>query len=128
VSKKTILIDECRKVSSIDEPGAGGACHQYSVDIGERPVAFAMFQKGAIEENGVNGCQNEDLLVIVKDRLASFQAGDYPCYENKQALHHIEAALDWLNKRTVDRRTRGVEGQPKSIENNAGIKSCPIAF
>ena len=36
-------------------------------------------------------------------------ASDY----NKKALINIYEALEWLNKRTLDRETRGVEGTHK---------------
>jgi len=58
----------------------------------------------------VNGCHNEDLLVIVLDRLNGFQNSEYRCRENAIAITKIEEALLWLNKRTKDRITRGVEG------------------
>lgn len=68
------------------------------------------FQNGVIKENGVNGCQNEDLIAIVIDRLQSFQKGKFNCRENALAITKLEEALMWLNKRTNDRIARGVEG------------------
>lgn len=69
-----------------------------------------LFQKGPIGEKGVNGCQNEDLLAIVVDRLEYFQRGLYNCRENALALTKIQEALHWLDARTKDREERGVEG------------------
>jgi hypothetical protein len=37
-------------------------------------------------------------------------AGPYACRENAIALTHIEEALMWLQRRTVARIKRGVEG------------------
>lgn len=68
------------------------------------------FQNGPIKEAGVNGCHNEDLLVIVIDRLQAFQNSEFKCRENAIALTKIEEALLWLNKRTQDRVKRNVEG------------------
>lgn len=68
------------------------------------------FQNGVIKENGVNGCQNEDLIAIVIDRLQSFQKSKFNCRENALAITKLEEALMWLNKRTNDRIARGVEG------------------
>ena len=69
------------------------------------------FQKGPVKEYDVNGCHNEDLLVIVLDRLFSFQNSEFNCIENATAIGKIEEALYWLNLRTEDRILRGVEGK-----------------
>lgn len=110
------------EVVCLDEPGAGGACHEYEV----RPIApsgalieegsqFAKvsFQNGPVGENDINGCHQEDLLAIVIDRLQYFQKGDYACRENALALTKIEEAMHWLNHRTTARQARGVEGTSK---------------
>ena len=68
------------------------------------------FQKGAVKENGVNGCQNEHLIGIVIDRLQCLNQGEFACRENSIAITKLEEALLWLNKRTLDRVSRGVEG------------------
>lgn len=106
------------KVVCLDEPGAGGACHEYIVETALLPAghehgpahAIIHFQNGPIKEAGVNGCHHEDLLAIVIDRLRAFQAGQYACRENALALTKIEEALHWLNHRTAERQRRGVEG------------------
>jgi hypothetical protein len=48
--------------------------------------------------------------MICIDRLRSFQSGDFKCRENALALTKLEEALHWLNHRTRDRQSRGVEG------------------
>lgn len=98
----------------MDEPGHGGACHEYQVDIdggesGARRLWFN-FQNGPITEAGVNGLTHEVLLAILADRLRGFQSGSYACRENGIALVKIEEAQLWLQKRTRDRMARGVEG------------------
>ena len=100
-----------------DEPGSGGANHDYIVrgkpegDNGPQPIVGEIkFQNGPIKEAGVNGVMNEDLLAIIIDRLQGFQSGIYKCRENAIALTKIEEALMWLRKRTQDREDRGVEG------------------
>lgn len=106
------------KVIVVDEPGAGGACHVYTIsgvyglEINRQIDEFGTikFQSGPIKENGVNGCHQEDLLAIVVDRLESFQAGDFACEENSLALQHIYDALECLHVRTKDRINRCVEG------------------
>ena len=68
------------------------------------------FQEGPIKECGVNGCVNEDLLIMVVRRLEELQQSEFACRENALALTHIEEALLWLRKRTMGREARGVEG------------------
>ena len=99
-----------------DEPGAGGANHQYAVEYnpaGKEGFVYNIgFQDGPInvDGNGVNGLTHEVLLSIVADRLRSFQAGPYSCKANACARTHIEEAMHWLQQRTLERMRRGVEG------------------
>ena len=104
------------------EPGPGGAYHQYEIrdrmPIGDNifahfTAAFA-FQKGPRKEfMSAHGVCDQDLLEIVRDRLACFMAGDMPPRETEMALQHVEEALMWLNKRTEDRIERDVLGTYK---------------
>ena len=111
--------DEHALVVCFDEPGAGGASHRYGIvgmpdtDNAEEVFANVKFQEGPVHESCWNGCQNEDLLLIVRDRLQSFQAGDFSCRENALALTAIEQALQWLHQRTFDPEKRKVEGTSK---------------
>lgn len=104
-----------------DKPGAGGACHEYYIGRAicgnDDPVdefGHVYFQNGPVKESGVNGCHQEHLLQIVIDRLEHFQNGPFPCRENALALTKCQEALHWLNHRTKDRVTRGVEGVTKA--------------
>lgn len=56
-----------------------------------------------------DGTTNEEVLRMLIDRLQYLNA-KAPCRENSVALTHIETALLWLEKRTADRKARGVEG------------------
>lgn len=109
------------QVIAMDEPGSGGANHVYAVrgftadnPGGAGPLAggttLIAFQNGPINEVGVNGLTHEVLLAIVADRLRSFQKGPYSTRYNAIALTHIEEAQNWLNRRTLERMRRGVEG------------------
>lgn len=103
------------EIAVTDEPGAGGANHEYAVLLPADVITDGEglrihFQNGPIAENGVNGITQEVLLEIVADRLRSFQAGPFSTKENAVALTHVETALLWLHKRTLDRMARGVEG------------------
>lgn len=114
------------KVSVLDAPGAGGACHLYHIHgfntetnpscpfVGRygEPAQHStvLFQNGPINEVGVNGVTHEVLLAILIDRLECFQAGDYACDENQRALYSLLEAQAHLKSRTVGRIARGVEG------------------
>lgn len=97
-----------------DEVGPGGAHHHYVVfhDLNDMDTRTdIVFQKGPRGvEGSVGGVLDVDLLEIVRDRLAHFQAGDFACRENACALTHIEEALMWMNKRVEDRAERRVLG------------------
>jgi len=92
-----------------DEAGHGGASHHYSIGGGGDPIHIH-FQEGPIKEFGVNGITGEALLAIEIDRLRGFQEGPFRCRENAIALTKIEEALMWLQRRTLARIKRGVEG------------------
>jgi hypothetical protein len=108
------------KITVLDEPGAGGACHKYMVTLPDwqrdpdganaKGVWNIDFQNGPINEAGVNGLTHEVLLAILIDRMRSFQAGQYACRENAIALTKMEEAQQWLQARTKGRMARGVEG------------------
>lgn len=99
------------EITVIDEPGPGGANHQYSIHASNGVHCRIGFQNGPIGEHGVNGVTNETLLAIVIDRLRAFQAGPFSCRENALALTKIEEAQHWLLHRTRERMARGVEGK-----------------
>jgi hypothetical protein len=111
-----IVSSDALKIEVRDEPGQGGACHEYCITtepLGTGVRGFPChiaFQNGPIKEFGVNGITQEALLAIVIDRLRSFQSGAFCCRENAIALTKCEEALMWLQKRTRDRLARGVEG------------------
>lgn len=100
-------------ITVTDEPGSGGANHQYVASLHDQAtpmnVAF-FFQNGPIAEVGVNGITHEVLLAILIDRFQGFQNGPYKCRENAIALTKLEEAVMWLHKRTRDRMARNVEG------------------
>lgn len=123
--EKISTIQKRNKLNEVyreDEPGAGNACHCYLVckagddgtvrDCGI--VGEIRFQHGArYDATSVHGVLDTDLLEIVRDRLKSFQSGEFPTRENTMALTHIEEALLWMNKRVEDRAERGVLGTMK---------------
>lgn len=117
----THAINPCNqalRVTAVDGPGPGGASHRYQIRIApssELGIDFLLadlsFQNGPVKDaGGVNGITHEALLAVLIDRLQAFQAGPYACQENAAALHALEAALLYLNSRTLRREAAGVEG------------------
>lgn len=112
-------------IAAVDQRGPGGANHTYEIDWPRKAEVHAEgagssyspltlhFQEGPIAENGINGVTQEALLAIVEDRLLSFQSGHYACRENEKALAHVQEAMMWLQRRTLERMRRGVEGTSK---------------
>ena len=66
-------------------------------------VGEVNFQEGPIQEAGINGVMNEDLIAMVICRLEHFNQTDFRCRENSMAITKLEEALLWLRKRTVGR-------------------------
>lgn len=115
-------LNDALTITVLDEPGQGGACHEYQIrgwngDVEKDgdPACTISFQNGPIKEAGVNGISGEALLAIVIDRLRSFQSGPFACNENMHALVCATECLNWLQKRTKDRIAAGVEGTNQQI-------------
>lgn len=91
---------ELENFEAKDQPG------QSLQFIQKTPVA-----EGSPELKTVNdGTTNEEVLKVMIDRMNSMQA-KFPCRENAIVTTHLETALLWLEKRTADRKARGVEGK-----------------
>ena len=88
--------------------------HVYQVLIGPKSTILE-FQDGPVLEQGVgvNGLTNEALLAVLIHRTQVLNTR-FPCRENALAITKMEEALMWFEKRTADRRARGVEGQHKA--------------
>ena len=69
-------------------------------------------QDGPIGENGVNGCQVDDVIQTVRTMIHGLNK-KHPCRENACAITKLDEAMMWLDKRTKDREVRGVEGTNK---------------
>lgn len=79
----------------------------------QRPYMDIQIQEGPIAENGINGCQVDDVLTIVVELLQAFNAA-FPCRENSLAITHCQEAQHWLEARKKDRTARGVEGTSRA--------------
>lgn len=86
--------------------------HWYQIYQENMPTVDLRFQHGPIKEVGVNGITNEALLAVVLHRLRTLNH-QFPCRENALAITNIEQGLMWLEQRTKNRITRGVEGLSK---------------
>lgn len=110
-------LNERLLIQVMDEPGAGGANHEYRITLhpgkaGELGEGVTLkFQNGGIAEAGYNGLSNEALLAVLIDRMRGFQSGPFKCDKNQHALQCLEAAMHWLKERTAERLERGVEGR-----------------
>ena len=85
-------------------------CHIH-VYHNENKIQFQI-QQGPIKENGVNGCQVDDIIGIARQIIHGLNQ-NFPCRENSCAITKLDEALHWLKARTADREKRGVEGHNK---------------
>jgi len=69
-------------------------------------VFYKMNPDGSYE----NGTTLEEMLRVSIERLQDLNHR-FPCRENALAITKMEEALMWLNKRTEDRKARGVKGK-----------------
>lgn len=81
-----------------------------------------VFQHGAPDEVGINGCRIEDVIDQLIKRLLDFQGRSLACEENAEALNHLELASEALVKRRRRREQQGVIGtrEPHRTEVAAG--------
>jgi hypothetical protein len=93
--------------------------HKYELEnfeTGTQTIQFIEklpYKGSLVDLETVNdGTTNEEILAMLIDRLAYL--GDLlPSRENALAKTRCEEALMWLNKRTENRKARGVEGTHK---------------
>ena len=71
------------------------------------------FQTGAIDNEGVNGCQVEDVIGVLVEKLKSHQNGEFACPENSIAITNLQSANFAL-------RVRKERMEDKEI-NNCGL-------
>lgn len=97
------------------------AGHQYELSYFEMPEISGQIlqfiekvpkkdgQAGELETLN-DGTTNEEVLAMLIDRMKYLQ-DKFPCRENAIVITKLEESLMWLEKRTVDRKQRGVEGK-----------------
>jgi hypothetical protein len=92
--------------------------HEYFLDHFEDDEGYQVLSFIHKEQEGDkfvtidNGTTNEEVLAVLIDRMQYLNT-KAPCRENSIVITKLEESLMWLNKRTADRKKRGVEGTPK---------------
>lgn len=103
---KTLITGHKYELENFENKQATGQIIQF---IEKVPIA-----EGSIQLRTVNdGTTNEEMLAVVIDRLKCLDAKQ-PSRENSLAITKCEEALMLLEKRTADRKSRGVEGTKAS--------------
>ena len=90
--------------------------HCYSLanfEAGHLGQMLQFIEKDAAMNTINDGTTNEEVLSVLIDRLR-FLGDKLPSRENAIAITKCEEALLWLEKRTADRKARGVEGTSKA--------------
>jgi hypothetical protein len=96
--------------------------HRYKLNgfYGDNIQELQFIHKEPVPESSIgvmkivsDGTTNEELLEVLIDRI-KFLNSKFACKENDEALTKLEEALMWLEKRTADRKKRGVEGSNKA--------------
>ena len=80
------------------------------ITINERQnrISFTL-QRGPVGENGITGCQIDEMLKVAKLILMNLD-DEFPCQENKEAIKHIHSAEQLLRDRHTRREAEGKEG------------------
>ena len=73
-------------------------------------LTFNMLTKPASEGGDLNKCQLTDLIATALIML-KYLNNKFPCRENAISITKLEESLMWQEKRTQDRKQRGVEGK-----------------
>ena len=83
-----------------------------SIDDDQNMISFKI-QNGPIKENGVNGCQVDEIVIAAREIIAGLNA-KFPCRENSCAITKLDEAIMWLRERKRIREARGVEGKSEA--------------
>lgn len=85
--------------------------HYYELDSfeGGQAQRLQFIEKDAAMNTIHDGTTNEEVLMMLIDRLRHLHE-KLPSRECALAITKSEEALLWLNRRTEDRKQRGVEG------------------
>lgn len=110
-------------VHATDAQGSGGAHHRYEItglNMSDNPAAddtgltnklVIPYQQGPVPAVGVNGVTIEAVVATAVHRLECFQAGPFASADNQEALELFRKGIEALNRRTLARIARNVEGK-----------------
>lgn len=96
-------------------PGHRYELANFEADLPELNQVLQFIQKEPVKPGSAelqtvhDGTTNEEVLRVLINRMQSLQA-KFACRENTIVITKLEEALMWLEKRTADRKARGVEG------------------
>lgn len=108
------MLQEFLSENCLDDEGnpAGGTC--------DAPGLSITWQDGPLGQGEgrkePNGTFVETVLAAARQRLIHYQTaanGKFNCWENGEAILHLDYALKTLDKRTKAREARAVEGTHK---------------
>lgn len=101
-----------KMMTSDDGNPTGGYSHSCGLMIAwqDGPLNSTEHPSSALRESGQNGAFIEDVIAAAKTRLEFFQQSKFKSPYNARAINHLQAALDALNERSVERESRGVLG------------------
>jgi hypothetical protein len=99
---KVLTPGHCYELANFENPASMGQEIQFI----EKSISG---QGGGHLKTDVDGTTNEEVLAMLIDRL-KFLGKTIPCRETSIAITKLDEALMWLNKRTQERKARGVEG------------------
>lgn len=98
-----------------------GAFVKYNISVRSTPADRPLGETEFLQQDvtfhmgdpklGCNGFTHEAYLAILIDRLRDMQGGALKCRENAIALTHLEEAMLWMYRRSIERTLRGVEGK-----------------
>lgn len=78
-------------------------------------VGFSItWQDGPVDRDAgetPSGAFVEDVTLALIERMKFYQDSRFACEENKQALHYLTIAQEWMLERRRDRKERGVLGK-----------------
>lgn len=78
---------------------------------------------GTEDRKAPNGAFVETLIQAVIERIEFYNSSGFGCKENNEALWHLEQANEWLDKRTKDRQSKGIEGTHELRDSPAPKKT-----
>lgn len=108
-------LNEAITITPQGEPGKGGAHIRYVLEMkgpNHEMHQAIHFQNGPIAgPDDFNGWTNEAMIAILMHRMEGFINGPFKHQANQDAFDHLNGAMIALKSRTLERSSRGVEGQ-----------------